>query len=755
MAIVDITYELLTDSTAASDLHVSLFEAEEKISQPFWIDVTSIVQKDANIDEAKLMGEGATLTIRPPEQDDRYLHGIIAGVRSWEAGTGDHRRHLQLRIVPTFWRLGQTRNSRIFQRKAIPAIVKEVLDAWKVTHAWGNKRSAGPDGLSGSYATRDYVVQYGETDLEFVSRLLEMVGIFYFFEFEKGKHTMVLVDANASCHDVPGGAKIHFRHEAGGLSKDEFLDHFTSRLEVRPGAITLRDFDYLKPTVDLTAPAKGQVDDKLEIYEYPAGYDDAGAGKSLAKVRLEERRAEAERFSGKGRSPRLSAGFQVELEDHPVQALNAKYLLLAMRHIGTRPEDGSASPGARSTDAYRCELEAIKGSVAFRPPRRTLHPVIPGPQTAVVVGPKGEEIYTDAHGRIKVQFHWDRTGKNDESSSCWMRVAQAWAGPGWGALYLPRIGQEVVVDFMDGDPDRPIVIGAVYNGLNPPPYDLPGEKTKSTLKSDTSPGGGGSNELRFEDAKGSEEVFLHAQKDLHIVVENNKDQKVHANEVLAVDQNRTITVGGNQQLSVSKNDSTTIGGNQTLAVSGNRSTTVSGNHTEAVTGDQNVAIGAAHTLTVALASAETVGLAKALTVGGAYAVTVGAAMNELVGGMKSEEVGGAKVEVVGAKRSEKVAGSRSVEVGGDFSETVGGKRSLKVGKDLTVAVSGEMQQSVTDAAVLKAKQITLDATDEAVLKVGSATLSLKKDGTVTIKGGKIEVNASGDLTLKGSKIGQN
>lgn len=755
MAIADTRYELSTDSHAVGDLRVSLLEAEEQISSPFWIDVTAFVHKDATVDESKLVGEGATLTIRPPEQDDRYLHGIIVGVRSWEVGTGENRRHVQLRIVPSLWKLGQTRNSRIFQRKNIPSIVKEVLDAGKVTHAWGNKRSAGPDGLSGSYASKDYVVQYSETDLAFVSRLLERVGIFYFFEFENGKHTMVLVDANASCHDIPGDAKVPFRHDAGGRSEDAFLDNFSSRLEVRPGTFTLRDFDYLKPGVDLTALAKGQVDANLEIYEYPGGYDDSAAGKFLAKVRLEERRARVELLAGEGRVARLSAGFQFQLEDHPVQALNAKYLLLGVRHVGTAREGTKVTADAAAIESYRCHLEAIQASVAFRPSRGTPQPVIPGPQTAVVVGPKGEEIYTDAHGRIKVQFHWDRNGKNDDSSSCWMRVSQAWAGPGWGALYLPRIGQEVVVEFLEGDPDRPIVIGAVYNGLNAPPYELPKDKTKSTLKSDVSPGGGGSNELRFEDAKGSEEVYLHAQKDLHIVVENDKDQKVHGNETLAVDKDRTITVGGNQTLSVAKNDTSKIGGDQTLAVSGNRSTTVAGNHTESVGGNQTVAVGSSLSVTVAVTSTETVGAAKAVTVGGAYAVTVGAAMNELVGGMKSEEVGAAKVEVVGAQRTEKVGGPRSVDVGGDFSETVGGNRTLKVGKDLAISVTGKMQQSAKDEWTLKAKQITLDAQDEVVFKVGSATLTLKKSGDVTIKGGNIDVKASGDLTLKGSKISQN
>jgi type VI secretion system secreted protein VgrG len=397
----------------------------------------------------------------------------------------------------------------------------------------------------------------------------------------------------------------------------------------------------------------------------------------------------------------------------------------------------------------------VAADVPWRPERRTPRPTVPGPQTAVVTGPPGEEIHTDAHGRIKCQFHWDREGRRDDASSCWIRVAQAWAGQGWGALYLPRIGHEVVVEFLEGDPDRPLVTGSVYNGANAPPIDLPGEKTRSTLRSASSPGSNGSNELRFEDAAGHEEVYLHAQRDLSIVVEHDKDQWVGGNEQLLVEKDRARQVGGNQTLQVDKDDSTTVGGSQTLAVTGNRATTVGGNHDEKVAGAQSISVGATRNLVVALASTESVGLAKSLSVGGAYAVTVGAAMNELVGGVKAEEVGGSRSETIGGKKSETVGGSRTLDVGGDLGEAVGGKRTLNVAKDLTVNVGGALRQTVAKACTIKAKQIVLSADDQISFKVGSATFQLKKNGDVVIKGGKVQVKASGDIVLKGSKVTEN
>jgi type VI secretion system secreted protein VgrG len=379
---------------------------------------------------------------------------------------------------------------------------------------------------------------------------------------------------------------------------------------------------------------------------------------------------------------------------------------------------------------------------------------VPGSQTATVVGPASEEIHTDEHGRIKVQFHWDRAGQNDDHSSCWIRVSQAWAGPGWGALYLPRIGHEVVVGFLDGDPDRPLVTGSVYNGQNLTSLSLPHEKTKSTLRSASSPGGGGSNELRFEDAAGAEEVYLHAERDLNVLVEHDETRQVRHDERLEVRGNRSREVGRDQALKVGRDETITVSGGQSLEVGAARTTRVGGTHSETVQGDQVITVSGAQNVTVGAASIETVALGKIVTVIGAYAVTVGAAMNELVGGLKAEEVGGARVEKIGAKRTESVTGSRALRVGKDLEESIGGKSKVEVKGELTVNVGGNLTQAVKATHSLQAKEIVLNAEEVIVLKVGDSTIELTKSGVV-VKGSKIEVNASGDLLLKASKIQEN
>ncbi len=740
-------FELETDSHGPDDFLVVGFEVEEEISRPFSLDALVAVPPAADVDAAGLVGEKATLTIHLAAGGDRFFHGVVAGVRTWTEGVEEPRRRLRLRVVSSVWTLSQVTDSRVYQQKNVPDIVKDVLNRESIDFR---------DDLQASYPARDYTTQYNESDLDFITRLLEDVGAFFYFEHEKDKDTLVLADDSGGCPDIVGEAQLPFREPTGMEEKKPHVSVLSARLAVRPGAVVLRDFNPLKPAADLTAKADAKQDSKREVYDYPGGYDNAGAGKALAQIRLEAWRAQVERFEASSTSRALAAGNTFELAEHPLDAMNQKLLVLSAHHRARQP--GALPASARPREAlevYRCEVECMRADVPFRPERSTRRPLISGTQTAVVVGPAGEEIYTDEYGRIKVQFHWDRLGKKNEKSSCWIRVAQSWAGPGWGALYIPRIGQEVVVDFLEGNPDSPIVAGAVYNGANPPPQKLPDHKTRSGVKSATTPGSDGSNELRFEDASGAEEVYFHAQKDLSIVVENDKTQRIGGNETLSVDKGRQRTIGGNQLLKVGKNDTSTVGADQILSVGGNRSVSVAGNHTESVTGTQSIDVSGAQTVTVALASMETVGAVKTLTVGGAYAVTVGAAMNELVAGLKSEEVGGAKVEVVGAKRSEQVAGSRTLSVGGDLSESIGGKRTLKVGKDLVVSVAGKLLQTTQDAYVLKAKEITLDAEDQVVLKVGSATLEFKSSGDVVVKGAKIEVNASGDLVLKGSKISQN
>lgn len=743
-----IEYELEAGPHGPGELEVLAFTAEEQLSAPFELDVTAVIRPGTEVDAQGLLGAPAALCALAGENAARNLHGMVARVRAWEEGGGEERRRLRLTVVPRLWRLGKMVRSRIFQDQTVPQIVAKVLKDADIEHRLN---------LTAAYSARNYCVQYRESDLAFVSRLLEEEGIFYLFEHASDGHVMVIGDSPSAHPPLPGEVRIAFREKSNLEPGTDHADRFSSVREVRSGKVTLRDFDEQRPALDLTSSRSAEgVEEELEIYDYPAGYREPAAGKARARVRLEAERAQALRQVGSSVCKRLVPGHVFELAEHPMADLNGEYVLLSVTHRGRQSGRLTAAAGeAIDDEAYRNEFVCLKKETPFRPERRTPRPVIHGAQTAMVVGPAGEEIHTDEHGRVKVQFHWDREGRRDDRASCWIRVAQSWAGPGWGALYLPRIGQEVVVEFLEGDPDQPLVTGSVYNGANPPPVSLPGDKTRSTLRTESSPGGGGFNELRYEDASGSEEIYLHAQKDLNVVVENDQTARVGRDQTLQVQGNRSRSVGGSQTLQVTKNDTSSIGGNQLLSVGANRSTTVGGAHVETVGADQSVSVGAAQAITVALASAESVGLAKALNVGGAYAVTVGAAMNEIVGGLKSEEIGGAKVEVVGAKKTETVMGSRSMQVGGDLSETVAKSRTLKVGKDLTVNVGGKFQQVVKKSYTLKAKEIVLSADDQFTLKVGSATLQVKKSGAIVLKGSKIDVTASGDLVLKGSKISEN
>jgi type VI secretion system secreted protein VgrG len=431
-------------------------------------------------------------------------------------------------------------------------------------------------------------------------------------------------------------------------------------------------------------------------------------------VRLQQALVSREQAEGESYCPRLSPGFTFTLHGHDFNKFNREYLVTEITHSGSQPQVLQERGGGGGSH-YSNHFVAIPSSVTLRPAQVTRKPVIEGVQTAIVTGPAGEEIYTDEHGRIKVQFHWDRRGTHDEKSSCWIRVSHAWAGAGWGAIYIPRIGQEVIVEFIEGDPDRPIITGRVYHGVNRPPYELPAEKTKSTLKSDSTLGGGGSNELRFEDKKGAEEVYLHGQKDWTILIENDKNQTIGHDETLSVGNNRTKRVTVDQ--------SETIGSNKTIAVGVN--------HTETIGASMSLKVGSTKTETVAINSAETIGVAKELTIGGLYQVSVGGAMNETVGGAKAEEVGGYKMIAVGLDQKETVGKSMSVTVGGDLSETVGKTHSLK------------------------AKKVFIEAETEIVLKTGKARIVMKKNGDIQIDGKAIRATASGNMTLKGKKILEN
>ncbi len=429
--------------------------------------------------------------------------------------------------------------------------------------------------------------------------------------------------------------------------------------------------------------------------------------------------------------------------------MNQEWVLLRVQHWCSQPQAAEEQAGPAEQSVYQNSFECAPYSVPYRPRRWTPRPVVDGPQTAIVVGPAGEEIHTDEYGRVKVQFHWDRAGQKDDKSSCWIRVSQGWGGAGYGMVIIPRIGHEVVVDFLEGDPDQPLIVGRVYNGESPPPYGLPGAKTMSSFKSNSSPGGGGSNELRFEDAAGSEEVYLHGQKDWNTVIEHDKTEKIGNDNTESIGHDETIDVKNNRSKTVGVDQSETIGSNKTISVGVD--------HDETIGANMSLSVGSNKTETIAIASTETVGAEKTLSIGAVYQVTVGAAMNETVGAAKAVEVGGSN--------SEKIGGDKSETIGGSRNESVAGAKQTKIGEDFTEAIGGTHAETTTeDYSLISKKTIAIEAKGDSIsIRNGKSSIVMTKAGDVTIEAknitlkasGKINIKASSDITIKGKNILEN
>jgi type VI secretion system secreted protein VgrG len=690
------------------------FSANEEISRLPEFDL-DLLSTDFEINFDDIIGQNVTVSMELPAGGKRYWNGYI---NRFVQGVSKSAKFAEYRatMVPWLWFLTRTSDCRIFQEKTVPDIIKQVFSDLGFSDI--------DDRLSGGYRTWTYCVQYRETDFNFVSRLMEQEGIYYYFAHEQSKCTIVLCDVLSKHDPFADYGEIDFPPDTMSSSQEEKITSWTVDKQILPGKFAHTDYNELKPSTSLMSPEediKNHGHAEYEIYDFPGEYAEIAEGDKYAKIRMEELAHTHEVCSGVSDCRGICAGYLFTLGKHTNDLLNREYLVVSTSYHATA-QDYETSGG--SEDVCGCTFNVIPSSVQFRPERTTPKPVIQGTQTAVVTGPSGEEIHTDKYGRIKVQFHWDREGQYDENSSCWIRVRQNWAGSNWGGLYIPRIKQEVIVDFLEGDPDRPIVVGALYNGNNMPPYGLPGDKTKSTLKSQSSKGGGGSNEIRFEDKKGSEEIYVHGQKDWTIAIDNDKNQTIGHDETMTVGNNRTKSVGVDQ--------SETIGSNKTV--------TVGANHTETIGANMSLSVGSNQT--------DTVAIAKAVTVGAAYQITVGAAMNETVGAAKAEEIGAVKSVNVGANSSENIGGSKSVDAGSNISETAGKDVSLKSGKKMSLTSGDDFGISGNKKGVISIK-------DELTIKVGSAMINMKKNGDITISGKKINMKGSGDIVIKGKKILEN
>ncbi|MEZ6234611.1 MAG: type VI secretion system tip protein VgrG [Phycisphaerales bacterium] len=560
------------------ELLVRAVSGQETLGRPFSYDL-DLVSENHAIDLNAMLGANVTLRIaRGSEQPPRFINGLVS--RFAQGATGGSFTEYRATIVPWYWFLTRLTDCRIFQNKDVPTIAA-TLCRLHISTDFDHGR------LAESYLPWENCVQYRESVFDFLSRIQEQEGIYYYFKHEDGKHTLVLADAPSSHDPIPGHETIPDYPPAENLQREvEHLRSWDIEMEAQTGGFTVKDFNFKTPKDDISAKLaapKGHDLSEFEQFEYPAEYEEFAQGETLAKVRLQELHARSEIASAEGDVRMMQAGYTFALTD-PTNALRPdqprEYLVT---HSSIRAvQDLFQSGGDQGEDLFICRFRAIPKDTTFRPPRTTPKPIIPGPQTATVVGKEGEEIDPDEHGRVRVYFHWDRwvAKKADEekaisaqeAASCWVRVSQAWAGKQWGMISIPRIGQEVVVSFLEGDPDAPLITGRVYNAVNKPPYELPSFKTVTTLKTNSSKGGEGFNELRFEDKAGEEQIFMHAQKNLdirvlndrfewighdrHLIVENDKfehikndrHEKVDRHHHEAIDGDRHLKVGGKEAL---------------------------------------------------------------------------------------------------------------------------------------------------------------------------------------------------------------
>jgi type VI secretion system secreted protein VgrG len=666
----------------------------EQISSLFQLEL-DLISSDGEIEFEQLIGESCTLRVDVAKDQTRFFNGIIN--RFVQTKNDGSYAHYRATVVPWLWLLTRTSDCRIFQKKSVPDIIEEVFKG----HGLDSYRLA----LSGSYQPWDYCVQYRETDFNFVSRLMEQEGIYYFFEHEDGKHKLVLADSSSAHETYSGYETIIYRPPSDTQPLDrECVTDWVVEKELKTGAYALNDFNFETPKASLLAKSviqRPHAAADFEVYDFPGEYEAHGDGETLAKVRIEELQSTYETLHAQASARGVCPGYLFTLQDHPRENQNREYLITGM---SCQMEAGDFESGAASQEDehFSCSFTCIDSQTPYRPARTTPKPLIQGPQTAMVVGPGGEEIHTDEHGRVIVQFPWDRYGKGNENSSCWVRVSQIWAGKSWGSIHIPRIGQEVIVEFLEGDPDRPIITGRVYNGEARAPYPLPADKTQSGIKSRSSKGGGDDNfnELRFEDKKGAEEIYIQAEKDKKVLVKNDRTEEVKHDESITIGHDRGETVGNDETISIGNNRSEDVTKNETISIGEKRSTTVGK--------DDELSVGDNHTITVDK--------------------------------------------------------KQNISVGKDQTIEVTENRKKTVGKNEQVTISGDRQEDVAKNSKIKVgKALAIEAGDEISLITGDASITMKKDGTIQLKGkditlegsGKINIKASSDITMKGSKVTQN
>jgi type VI secretion system secreted protein VgrG len=656
---------------AAEDLLFHRMEGTEELGRSFTYHL-DLLSKKPDIAFDDVLGKEACVELDQANGKTRYFHGFITHM----ALTGAHGRYVRYtaELRPWLWFLTRTSDCRIFQQMTVPDIIQTIFR----DHGFTDVK----DSLSGTYRTWDYCVQYRETAFNFVSRLMEQEGIYYYFTHEQGKHTLVLSDSYAAHEALKEYPEIPY-YPPSDEAREEHIFDWSLTKSVQPGKFVLRSFDFRKPRANLevnSAVSRQHAHAAYEIFDYPGEYFESAEGDEYARARIEELHAEHERTRGVADVRGIGTGGLFTLKEHPRKDQNREYLIVASHQSISL---GDYESGGNEGLQFDCSFDAIESRTPFRPARTTPKPVVQGPQTAIIVGKSGQEIWTDEYGRVKVRFHWDRHAK-DENTSCWIRVSQSWAGKNWGGMQIPRVGQEVIVEFLEGDPDQPIITGRVYNADNMPPYPLPANATMSTLKTNSSKGGRGFNELRFEDKKGDEQLYVHAEKNMDIRVKNDRFETIVRNRHLVVEQDKREHVKHdrhelvdnhhNEEVKVDRN--LKVGGKEAKAVAKELSLQVDGdvievfkkNHSEQVSSDYylkatNVVIEGTSNVTIKVGQSFIAIEASGIKIGTSGQIVLDAKMNVDVKGSLGVKVESPlQVQLQGLQTS--VKGTAMVELQG-------------------------------------------------------------------------------------------
>lgn len=746
-------YVFTCSEAPGAALHVRRFTLVEGLSTLYRLSI-ELITADHDIDVAALPGASCELRI-DRDTTARSLLGVVEQARLLPIVGGRFR--FALEVVPAFALMGQVVDTRFFQEMSAAQILEQVLKAGLA--AYGRTLRLELGGSGGPL--REYCVQYRESDHEFACRLMEEEGITYRFEHPVGggAEVMVLVGDSLQAGELDrvAGSTIDLVDRATSSTVAETFDSFTPTYALRTTSVAQADFDWRTPSASPYRHERRVPDARgdREAYEHDDRRLHVDDGAARARRKQERQAAGSRVFLGTSDVAELVPGVTFGLRGHPHAALDRKYLLVEVRHTGEAPEEVLyGGEGKEQVVRYSNECACIEAERPWRPAPLHPKPRARGLQTAIVVGPGSEEIHTDEFGRIKVRFHWDRLSPFDDTASCWIRVAQRWAGAGWGAVFLPRVGMEVLVEFIDGDPDRPMVTGCVYNGDNMPPYPLPDEKTKSTTKSDSSPGGGGFNEIRFEDAKGAEEIFVHAQLDMNTVVLNDASREVGHddtdtvtnNQIESVGVDRTASVGNNESLSVGVSQDRTIGGNQMTAIACNQLYTVTGAQDVIVGGDRTVSVTGNHMTVGAMDHATAVGGNRAAQVFGADTLEVGLD--------RTTTILGSDISTVAIDRVATIAGACTVSVGTTSTEMVGTDAITVVGANHSVAVGASAKLIVgAERLVQVGAADTLVVGGELMIMAPVITLS-SGGATITLAGANVDITGA-MVTIQGAIVGVN